>query len=124
MRARRRTWPHYVRLREALRSYEREALAALLQGSEKWGGVSEGKRRHHGVSEGSGAYGEGAETTQVELEAQRRELEAAGWERLDRLDKLVWRNPRSGYLYPQGAAIVLVRAGNIPSISEVLGGEE
>jgi hypothetical protein len=86
--------------------------------------VSEGKRRHHGVSEGSGAYGEGAETTQVELEAQQRELEAAGWERLDRLDKLVWRNPRSGYLYPQGAAIALVRAGNIPSISEELGGKE
>ena len=60
----------------------------------------------------------------MELEAQRRELEAAGWERLDRLDKLVRRNPRSGYLYPQVAAIVLVRAGNIPSISEVLGGEE
>jgi hypothetical protein len=50
--------------------------------------VSEGERRHPGISEGSGAYGEGAETTQVELEAQRRELEAAGWERLDRRTSL------------------------------------
>lgn len=35
MRARRRTWPHYVRLREALRSYEREALAALDRARER-----------------------------------------------------------------------------------------
>ena len=107
-----------------MRARRRPSLPWTGPEREKWGDVSEGKRRHPGVSEGSGAYGEGAETTQVELEAQRRELEAAGWERLDHLDKLVWRNSRSGYLYPQGAAIALVRAGNIPSISEELGGEE
>jgi hypothetical protein len=45
----------------------------------------------------------------VDLEALRQELEAAGWARLERLGKVVWRNPKSGRLYPQGAAISAVR---------------
>jgi hypothetical protein len=84
--------------------------------------VSEGKRRH-GECEGSGAYGEGARAVPADLKAQEQELEAAGWERLERLGKVVWRNPRSGYLYPQGAAIALIRTGNIPGTSEESGEE-
>jgi hypothetical protein len=44
-----------------------------------------------------------------EREAERRELEAAGWERVERMGKTVWRNPESGHLYPQDVAIALVR---------------
>ena len=40
---------------------------------------------------------------------ERRELEAAGWVRMEREGKIVWRNPKSGHLYPQGAAVALVR---------------
>lgn len=42
-------------------------------------------------------------------EAQRK-LEAAGWERVYRQGKLFWRNPQSGYLYPQAAALQRLRA--------------
>jgi hypothetical protein len=45
----------------------------------------------------------------IDKEAEQHELEAAGWERIEREGKIVWRNPDSGYLYPQGAAIALVR---------------
>ncbi len=82
--------------------------------------MSEGKRRHWGC-ESSGAYGEGARAVPADLKAQEQELEAAGWERLERLGKVVWRNPRSGHLYPQGAAIALIRTGNIPGTSEESG---
>jgi hypothetical protein len=57
--------------------------------------------------EGSGSYQ--SEAVPVDLEAQRRELEEAGWTRIERLGKLVWRRPNSHYLYPQGVAIRLVR---------------
>lgn len=49
----------------------------------------------------------------VDLEAERRELEEAGWEPIERAGKLVWRNPKSGHLYPQGAAISVLRRGLI-----------
>jgi hypothetical protein len=75
--------------------------------------------------EGGGAYGEGAEAVPVDVEAQQRELESAGWERQERLGKVVWRRPDSNYLYPQGAAIALIRAGMLPGAShEESGGEE
>ena len=45
----------------------------------------------------------------IDKEAEQRELEAAGWVRIERQGKVVWRNPESGYLYPQGVAIALVR---------------
>ncbi len=45
----------------------------------------------------------------VDPEADQRELEEAGWERVERQGKLVWRNPQSGHLYPQGVAIRLAR---------------
>ncbi len=46
---------------------------------------------------------------QIDKEAEQRKLEAAGWERIERQGKIVWRNPESGHLYPQGAAIARVR---------------
>ena len=43
---------------------------------------------------------------------ERQELEAAGWEPVGRGGGgTVWRNPESGYLYPQGIAISFVREG-------------
>jgi hypothetical protein len=47
-----------------------------------------------------------------EKEEQWRELEAAGWELVERGGgKTIWRNPQSGRLYPQSVAITLVRKG-------------
>ncbi len=58
----------------------------------------------------------------VDPEADQRELEAAGWKRIERQGKIVWRNPESGHLYPQGVAIALVReraeAQDLPQGSE------
>lgn len=45
----------------------------------------------------------------IDKEAEQRELEAAGWIRLEQQGKIVWQNPESGHLYPQGAAIDFVR---------------
>ncbi len=59
----------------------------------------------------SGAYGREPEAVPVDKEQEQRELEEAGWERLERQGKTVWRNPESGHLYPQGAAIALLRRG-------------
>ena len=45
-------------------------------------------------------------------EQDRRELEAAGWERLERSDgKDVWLDPDNGFMYPQDVAAALVREG-------------
>ncbi len=41
---------------------------------------------------------------------EQRKLEAVGWERVDRQGKLFWRNPQSGRLYPQGAAVQRLQA--------------
>jgi hypothetical protein len=48
-------------------------------------------------------------STYREREAERRELLAAGWEPVERMGKVVWRRPESGYLCPQDVAIILVR---------------
>ena len=48
---------------------------------------------------------------EAKTEAEAHELEVAGWERLERQDGLVWRNPKSGLLYPQGVAVTMVREG-------------
>jgi hypothetical protein len=85
--------------------------------------VSDGERRHR-EREGGGSYGEGEGTVPIDLKAQEQELEAAGWERVERLGKIVWRNPESGHLYPQGVAIALIRAGKLPGASEESGEEE
>lgn len=45
-----------------------------------------------------------------EKERQQGELEDAGWELVERgSGKTIWRNPRSGRLYPQYVAITMVR---------------
>ena len=51
------------------------------------------------------------EAEPIDKEAEQRELEAAGWEQVERQGKIVWRNPESGHLYPQGVAVALVREG-------------
>ena len=58
--------------------------------------------------EGSGSYQRDA-AVPVDPQAQRRELEEAGWKPLERMGKLVWQRPDSQYLYPQGVAIRIVR---------------
>ena len=41
---------------------------------------------------------------------ERRELEEAGWDLVERrADETVWRNPESGHLFPQEAALAFVR---------------
>ncbi len=63
--------------------------------------------RERNELEGSGSYQPDA--VPVDLEAQRRELEEAGWTPMERLGKVVWQRPDSAYLYPQGVAIRLDR---------------
>ncbi len=59
-----------------------------------------------------------------EKEEQRRELEAAGWELVERgSGKTIWRNPQSGRLYPQSVAITMVREGPSPRISDEAPGD-
>ena len=41
---------------------------------------------------------------------EQRKLEAAGWEQVERQGKLFWRNPKSGHLCPQGAAVQRLKA--------------
>jgi hypothetical protein len=60
-----------------------------------------------------------------EREAQQRELEAAGWELVERGGgKTIWRNPQSGSLYPQSVAITMVREGPSPRISDEASGDQ
>lgn len=64
-------------------------------------------------------------TEHIDPEAAQRELEAAGWVRMVRMGKIVWQNPESGHLYPQGAAVSLVRRkreGNRREVKEPEGG--
>lgn len=44
-------------------------------------------------------------TVPIDPEGEQRELEAAGWERMDVQGKVLWVNPQSGHRYPQGPAI-------------------
>ena len=54
-----------------------------------------------------------------EKERQQHELEAAGWELVERGGgKTIWRNPQSGGLYPQSVAITMVREGPSPRIAD------
>jgi hypothetical protein len=49
-----------------------------------------------------------------EATEERRELEETGWEMVERQGGMLWRNPQSGHLYPQSAAIDLLRRGRVP----------
>jgi plasmid stabilization system protein ParE len=48
-------------------------------------------------------------TVPIDPEGEQRELEAAGWERMDVQGKVLWVNPQSGHRYPQGPAIRRLR---------------
>jgi hypothetical protein len=48
------------------------------------------------------------------VDDERRELEAAGWEPEERDSGVVWRNPESGFWYPQGVAVAILREGLDP----------
>ena len=45
----------------------------------------------------------------IDPAGEQHELETAGWERLERQGKVVWRSPESGHLYPQGVAVARLR---------------
>lgn len=50
------------------------------------------------------------EAVPIDPEAERRKLEAAGWERFEEgTGEVVWWHPTSGTLYPQGEAIARLR---------------
>lgn len=46
-----------------------------------------------------------------ERNGERLELEAAGWRPEDRYGETVWQNPESGFWYPQGVAVAILREG-------------
>ena len=46
-----------------------------------------------------------------ERNEERLELEAAGWRPKDRYGETVWQNPESGFWYPQGVAVTMLREG-------------
>ncbi len=58
--------------------------------------------------ENSGRYREEPDAVPIDPEGEQRELEAAGWKRMERMGKTVWCSP-GGHLYPQGAAIARLR---------------
>jgi hypothetical protein len=48
----------------------------------------------------------------------RRELEAAGWERLECSDgKYAWLDPENNFMYPQAVAVAMVREGKEADVS-------
>jgi hypothetical protein len=49
-------------------------------------------------------------------DTERIALERAGWERIVHEGETVWRNPVSGYVYPQGIAISMLREGADPDV--------
>ncbi len=53
----------------------------------------------------------GGEGRARQEEAERRELEEAGWVLVERVatEKIIWRNPESGHLYTQESALARVR---------------
>ena len=49
----------------------------------------------------------------------RRKLERAGWELIEKdSEKILWRNPESGRLYPESAVVKLMREGQVPEDSD------
>jgi hypothetical protein len=59
----------------------------------------------------SSSRGPGDEPTArpADKEAERRELEAAGWRSKERASEIVWQAPGGGLWYQQGVAIAMVR---------------
>ena len=58
----------------------------------------------------------------IDPEAAQQELEDAGWVRMERSGKIVWQNPEIGHLYPQGAALSLVRRNRAEAADNPGGG--
>ena len=54
----------------------------------------------------------------IDPEGEQRELEAAGWERVDVQGKVFWVNPESGHRYPQGPAILRLRQRRQEEVTE------
>lgn len=54
-----------------------------------------------------------------DLDQNRRKLEEAGWELVEKnSQKVLWRNPESGRLYPESAATRLIKEGQVPEDSK------
>jgi hypothetical protein len=59
-----------------------------------------------------------------EKDEQRRELEAAGWELIERGGgKIIWHNAQSGRLHPQSVTITMVREDPSPRIVDEAPGD-
>ena len=64
------------------------------------------------MSEQGGKLGQvdqGKKAVPIDPEGEQRELEAAGWEKVDVQGKIFWVDPQSGYRYPQDSAIRRMR---------------
>jgi hypothetical protein len=70
---------------------------------------TEGKRRRQDVRNDRDSRDKEFDAVSIDPEGEQRELEAAGWERVDVQGKLFWVNPESGHRYPQGPAIRRLR---------------
>ena len=52
--------------------------------------------------------------TEEEIAQEHQELEQAGWEYVEEgVGKILWKHPNSDYLYPQDAAVTIVRGENV-----------
>lgn len=49
------------------------------------------------------------EAVPIDPGKEQRELEAAGWVRVERQGMVLWQHPESGHLYPQGPAMRRLR---------------
>jgi hypothetical protein len=61
------------------------------------------------VSEDKGYPDKVPDADPIDLEADQRELEAGGWERVEIEGHIFWVNPESDHRYPQGPAIRRLR---------------
>lgn len=53
------------------------------------------------------------------LDQERKRLEEAGWEVVEKnSQKVLWRNPESGRLFPQSAAVKLIETGQVPKFPD------
>ena len=61
------------------------------------------------MSSSIGPWDEEPTAKPVDKEAERRELEAAGWRSKEHAGEIVWQAPGEGLWYQQGVAIAMVR---------------
>ena len=77
----------------------------MLQALDALGHRAGGKRRRQNVSKNRDPRDKERKAVPIDPEGEQRELEAAGWEKVDVQSKIFWVNPQSGHRYPQGPAI-------------------